>query len=55
VNALSPEHVVIVLAFLVIPIVCGYWASAIAKRKDRSAGGVFALGSWVELTRQKRP
>jgi hypothetical protein len=55
VNALSPGHFLIILAFLVTPFVCDYWASAIAKRKDRSAGGFFALGLWVELTRQRRP
>jgi len=35
------------LALLVvigIPVGLGFWASSIAKKKDRSAGGFFALG-----------
>jgi hypothetical protein len=47
VNALTPGHFVIILVFLLIPLGCGYWASAIARKKDRSAGGFFALGFFL--------
>ena len=32
------------LAVIAIPVGLGFWASSIAKKKDRSAGRFFALG-----------
>jgi hypothetical protein len=40
-NTLSIGHLVL---FLAIPTAFGFWASSMAKKKDRTAGGFFALG-----------
>ena len=42
-SGLQPWHWLVVL-LVVVPLVCGWISSNIAKKKDRSAGGFFALG-----------
>lgn len=37
----------LIFVFVVIPLACGFWASAIARKKNRSAGGFFALGFFL--------
>jgi len=44
VGGVQASHVLIALLILAIPVGCGFIASSIAKKKDRSVGGFFALG-----------
>jgi hypothetical protein len=46
------SFVIFVLELLVvigIPVGLGFWASSIATKKDRSAGGFFALGFFLPV------
>jgi hypothetical protein len=45
-NTLSIWHLAL---FLAVPTGFGFWASSMAKKKDRSAGGFFALGFFLPL------
>lgn len=50
-SSLAPAHVVLLLVLIVvliaIPFGLGFWASSLAKKKDRSPGGFFALGFFL--------
>lgn len=48
-GSLSPWHGIILLFWILIPVICGFVASMIAKKKNRSAGGFFALGFFLGI------
>jgi hypothetical protein len=49
VGSVSPWHGVILLFWIAIPVICGFFSAAIAKKKNRSAGGFFALGFFLGI------
>ena len=46
-DGIQPWHAVIL--FVLLPVLMGYIASRIAKKKDRSVGGFFALGFFLGI------
>jgi hypothetical protein len=48
-GGVQPWHWLILIVLLLLPLACGWISSSIAKKKNRGAGGFFALGFFLGI------
>jgi len=48
-DTVSPFHFIVLLLVMLIPVAFGWLCASMAKKKDRSVGGFFALGFFLGI------